>query len=96
MTWLHGALAIVTIGLIIVTHIAIENVRAKNEWKKVATERNSVAHNFLNACRLIDIQQDGRYLFFTFSKGEEIFVIETMKLMSDNVKDWRKKAGLDR
>lgn len=53
-----------------------------------------VGEDFMNACRLIDIRRDGRVNHFTFARGEEIFIIETMGLLSDNPNEWRKQAGL--
>jgi hypothetical protein len=47
-----------------------------------------------NTCRLIDIQRNGRSNFFTFCRGNETFTIETMGLLSDDIAEWRKQAGL--
>lgn len=38
---------------------------------------------------LMDITTEGKKLKFLFLRGEKIFEIETMRLMSDNVKQWK-------
>lgn len=38
---------------------------------------------------LLDITTDGRKLKFTFVRGDKVVEIETMRLMSDNIKDWK-------
>ena len=47
-----------------------------------------------NACRLLSIHRNGRLNVFTFARGDETFTIETMGLLSDNIDEWRKVAGL--
>lgn len=38
---------------------------------------------------LIDITTEGRKLKFIFVRNNEVFEIETMRLMSDNIKQWK-------
>lgn len=38
---------------------------------------------------LIDIQRDGRKTKFIFTRRGKVFEIETMSLMSDNMKAWK-------
>lgn len=40
---------------------------------------------------LIDINRDGRALKFLFSRNGEIYTIETMSLLSDNMNEWKEK-----
>lgn len=63
-------------------------------WEPIATQRHAVAHNFLNACRLIAIYRNGRLNVFTFARGDTNFTIETMGLLSDTPQTWREQAGL--
>lgn len=39
---------------------------------------------------LVGIERNGRSNIFKFMKGEEVFQIETMGLLSDDVAQWRK------
>lgn len=43
---------------------------------------------------LVSIERKGRMNLFTFKRDGEVFTIETMGLLSDNIAAWRKKAGL--
>lgn len=38
---------------------------------------------------LLDIEQNGRRMVFTFVRCGEVFQVETMSLMSDNIKKWK-------
>lgn len=40
---------------------------------------------------LIGIERSGRLNKFTFCRGEELYVVETMGLISDPVKEWKEK-----
>lgn len=54
-----------------------------------------ISHNFLAACRLIAIHRNGRMNVWTFSRGDQMFTIETMGVYADNPAEWRQLAGLD-
>lgn len=54
----------------------------------------STARAFLDAGRLIGISRQGRMNVFTFARGNKIFTIETMGIMSDEPDVWREQAGL--
>lgn len=54
----------------------------------------STARNYLDSCRLIAIHRDGRLNVFTYQRNDEIFTIETMGLLGDDVEGWRKRAGV--
>lgn len=54
-----------------------------------------VAVSFLTSCRLITIHRNGRLNVFTFARGDSVFTIETMGLLSDIPDNWRKQAGLN-
>lgn len=76
--------------------------RKYNELLAGFTENNtlieaaqSTATEYLNACRLIAIGRNGRMNIFTFVRGNETFMIQTMGLMSDVPDDWRRQAGLN-
>lgn len=43
---------------------------------------------------LLDIQREGRVLKFTFVRDGNVYVIETMAMMADNVKQWKTDLGL--
>lgn len=43
---------------------------------------------------LVSIERKGRMNLFTFKRNGEVFTIETMGLLSDDIAAWRKKAGL--
>lgn len=49
----------------------------------------------IHLATLIGIHRDGRMNVFTFARKGEVFKIETMGLLSDNVPQWRKQAGLE-
>lgn len=94
---------VVLLIAVILLHDNYRHVRAefiklqstRNEWEKIATERHAVAHNYLNACRLIAIHRNGRMNVFTFARGDKIFSIETMGLWEDNVDQWKQQAGIE-
>jgi len=45
---------------------------------------------------LFKIDRDGRTIKFTFVRGTELHIIETMALLSSNVEQWRADLGLVR
>lgn len=63
-------------------------------WETEFAKVNGVSSEFLNACRLLAIHRNGRLNVFTFARNDDVFSIETMGLLSDNVEEWRKQAGL--
>lgn len=63
-------------------------------WKELVEQRANVANEFMQACRLISIDRNLRFNYFTFARGNETFTIETMGLLSDNLDEWYTKAGL--
>ena len=58
------------------------------------SQARDVANEFLNSCRLLSIHRNGRLNVFTFARGDQIFTVETMGLLSDNPDEWRTMAGL--
>lgn len=58
------------------------------------SQAQDVSREFLNACRLLSIHRNGRVNVFTFARGDQIFTVETMGLLSDNPDEWRTMAGL--
>ena len=74
--------------------IAAEYHDICGKWETEFAKISGVSHNFLNACRLLAIHRNGRVNVFTFARGDQIFTIETMGLLSDNVDEWRNVAGL--
>lgn len=55
----------------------------------------TIANDFLKSCRLISIQRNGRVNVFTFARNDQIFTIETVGLLSDEPREWRRLAGLE-
>lgn len=53
-------------------------------------------HAFDNACKLVDVTQDGRTITFVFLCNGETFTVETFAAMSVNVPAIREKAGVPR
>lgn len=47
-----------------------------------------------NMTRLQSIERTGRMNSFTFIRNGETFTIESMGMMSDNITQWKMKAGL--
>jgi len=43
---------------------------------------------------LFKIDRDGRVIKFTFVRGTELHIIETMSLMSSDVEQWRSDLGV--
>jgi hypothetical protein len=58
------------------------------------SQARDVANQFLTSCRLLSIHRNGRLNVFTFARGDQIFTVETMGLLSDNPDEWRTMAGL--
>jgi len=40
---------------------------------------------------LVSVERNGRLNKFTFKRGGEVFQIETMGLMSDDINEWKEK-----
>lgn len=40
---------------------------------------------------LVSIERDGRVNKFIFMRGEKMYVIETMGLISDNIPEWKEE-----
>lgn len=55
---------------------------------------NNLYNSRHNMARLSDITRNGRVLIFTFVRQGERFTIETICMLSDNVDEWKKQAGL--
>lgn len=106
----NNVLMLILLGLIALDVVfAIYNWQRSKQFKRKYnellagfTQANALlepaqrtANEFLTACRLIAIDRNGRWIVFTFARGDKIFTFETMGLMSDNIQDWRKEAGLD-
>jgi hypothetical protein len=96
--WAHF---VYCIGFFIAAMTAFNYRRMAKKANDVTTETlgylehsQSVAKTFDNAARLIAIHRNGRMNVFTFARGHEIFMIETMGVMSDEPDVWRKQAGL--
>lgn len=68
--------------------------KERDTWKTLVDQRANTAQQFLIACRLIEIKRDARFNYFTFARGNDVFTIETMGLLSDTPDEWRKRAGL--
>lgn len=68
--------------------------KERDTWKALVDQRANTAQQFLNSCRLIDIKRDTRFNYFTFARGNDVFTIETMGILSDTPDEWRKQAGL--
>lgn len=69
-------------------------LQTANHLEAQLTTARTVGDDFLNSCRLIGIHRKDRMNVFTFARGDEIFIIETMGLLSDQPDEWRDKAGL--
>jgi ABC-type multidrug transport system fused ATPase/permease subunit len=63
-------------------------------WKALVDQRANTANNFYQACRLISIHRQDRMNLFTFARGDEMFTIETVGMLSDDPDEWRRLAGL--
>lgn len=62
--------------------------------KRLQAERDGAVRLFNQSARLVDIQRNGRMNVFTFIREGKTFTIETMGLLSDDLPEWRRKAGL--
>ena len=47
-----------------------------------------------DACKLRTIVRNGRMIIFTFERKGKFFTIETMGMLSDNIDNWKVKAGV--
>lgn len=50
---------------------------------------NAALKDASNRTTLLDITTEGKKLKFIFVRNNELFEIETMRLMSDHVKKWK-------
>jgi hypothetical protein len=57
------------------------------EFQRLHAERH-------NMCRLSAIRREGRSNKFQFVRNGEIFEIETMGLLGDDIQTWKMKAGI--
>jgi hypothetical protein len=101
----NGILIAATIGLSIALAFAVFDAShyrrvAHAHFSEVELSRcrdiraHSIADDFLSSCRLLSIHRNGRLNVFTFARGDQVFTVETMGLLSDNPDEWRKLAGL--
>lgn len=61
------------------------------EFRAVATALKAELDAIKDRPFLIDIQRQGRVTNFTFSRNNEVYKIETMSMLSDNLPEWRDK-----
>lgn len=47
--------------------------------------------DFTKFAFLISVEREGRTNKFMFKRGEELYVVETMGLIGDNLKEWKEK-----
>lgn len=69
--------------------------RFSNEYRLIAEKGQETATHYLKACRLISIARSGRQNIWTFARGDQTFIIETMGTWADDLDKWKKQAGLD-
>jgi hypothetical protein len=70
-------------------------VETANKFEKDNELLRNQSLAYINSCKLIDIKRNGRINYFTFARGSDIFVIETMGLLADDVANWTAQAGLN-
>lgn len=101
----NGILIAVLIGLSIAIAFAVSDARYYRSLARInaseverlqsnGLQARNVANEFLTSCRLLSIHRNGRLNVFTFARGDQIFTVETMGLLSDNPDEWRTMAGL--
>lgn len=58
------------------------------------THNKALQAAFKKSACLIGIERGGNTNKFTFVRNEEFFTIETYSTMSDDVDEWKEKAGI--
>ena len=71
-----------------------ENKKVHALYMNAHQQAAATAEQFIDSCKLIDINRNGRVNVFTFARGDDFFAIECMGLLSDDVDGWRQQAGL--
>ena len=73
----------------------IRDLEAQNEVLAETLENLTAAARAMDGrAYLFKIDRDGRTNKFTFVRGTELHVIETMGLLSDDIEQWRNDLGL--
>lgn len=57
--------------------------------KEHVEQLNRVLKSMADRTTLVDITTEGKKIKFTFVRNDKVFEIETMRLMSDNIKKWK-------
>lgn len=60
-----------------------------NELKQLIDEQTETVAKMQDTPVLIGIERTGRENKFTFLRGDKTVVIETMGLISDNIRQWK-------
>lgn len=57
--------------------------------KEHVEQLNRVLKSMADRTTLVDITTEGKKIKFVFVRNDKVFEIETMRLMSDNIKKWK-------